>query len=57
VSEWDITSKQDKPNDASRFHIKNNIAKDGAHDSQGMVGLIVDSGKEPPIEEDKEAFL
>ncbi|MEP5338361.1 MAG: LamG-like jellyroll fold domain-containing protein [Algibacter sp.] len=52
-SEWDITSKQDNPNDASIVHIKNNITLNGSYDTQGTVGIIVDSAREFTIEGDK----
>lgn len=52
-NEWDIMSKQNNPDDASIVHIKNNINLDGSYDTQGMVGLIVDSGKEFSIEPNK----
>ncbi|MCF8272888.1 MAG: choice-of-anchor J domain-containing protein [Flavobacteriaceae bacterium] len=52
-NEWDIMSKQNNTNDASIIHIKNNVNLDGSYNTQGMVGLIVDSGKEFSIEENK----
>ncbi|MEP1488070.1 MAG: choice-of-anchor D domain-containing protein [Algibacter sp.] len=52
-SEWDITSKQDNPNDASIVHIKHNIALNGAYDTQGTSALIIDNGVEFTIEADK----
>ncbi|MFH4965173.1 LamG-like jellyroll fold domain-containing protein [Gaetbulibacter sp. M235] len=52
-SEWDITSKQNNSDDTSIVHIKNNINLDGSYNTQGMVGLIVDSGKEFSIEGNK----
>ncbi|MGB5419979.1 LamG-like jellyroll fold domain-containing protein [Algibacter sp.] len=52
-NEWDITSKQDHPDDASIVHLKNNINLNGPYNSQGMVGLIVDSGKKFVVEPDK----
>ncbi len=53
---WDIMSKQNNPDEASIVHIKNNINLNGSYDTQGMVGLIVDSGKEFSIEADKELY-
>ncbi|GAA3612931.1 LamG-like jellyroll fold domain-containing protein [Flavivirga amylovorans] len=52
-SEWDIMSKQNNPDGASIVHIQNNINLNGTYDTQGMVGLIVDSSQEFTIEADK----
>ncbi|MFI1743077.1 choice-of-anchor D domain-containing protein [Thalassobellus sediminis] len=52
-SEWDIMSKQDNPDDASIVHIKNNINLNGSYNTQGTVGIIVDSSREFTIEADK----
>ncbi len=52
-SEWDIMSKQDNPDGASIVHIRNNINLNGTYDTQGLVGLIVDSAREFTIEADK----
>ncbi|WP_370480341.1 LamG-like jellyroll fold domain-containing protein [Tamlana flava] len=51
--QWDIMSKENNPDDASIVHIKNNITLNGTYDTQGMVGLIVDSSQEFTIEADK----
>ncbi|AXP81981.1 hypothetical protein CJ739_2916 [Mariniflexile rhizosphaerae] len=52
-SEWDITAKQDNPDDASIVHIKHNIQLDGTYNTQGTAGIIVETGKEFSIEADK----
>src|SRR5690606_5617942 len=52
-SEWDISTKQNNPEGASIVHIKNNINLNGTYNTQGMVGLIVDTGNEFSIEADK----
>ena len=52
-NQWDIASKKDKHNDASIVHIKHNINLNGTYNTQGTTGLIVDSGKEFIIEDDK----
>ncbi len=53
---WDITRKQDNSDDVSIVHIKNNITLDGAYDTQGMIGLIVDSGAELTVPASKGLF-
>lgn len=52
-SEWDIMNKQDNPDDASIVHIQHDIILDGSYDTQGTVGIIVDSGNEFSITADK----
>uniref|UniRef100_UPI00404747AD LamG-like jellyroll fold domain-containing protein n=1 Tax=Mariniflexile sp. TaxID=1979402 RepID=UPI00404747AD len=52
-NEWDITTKKDNPNEASIIHLKHNINLNGSYNTQGMVGLIVNSGKEFSIEGNK----
>ena len=56
-SEWDIMTKQNNPTDASIVHIKHNINLNKTYDTQGMIGLIVDSGKEFTIEPNKGLFI
>ncbi len=50
---WDITSKQNNSDDTSIVHIKHNITLDGSYNTQGMIGLIVDSGAEFTVSTDK----
>src|SRR5690606_32075056 len=52
-SEWDIMNKQDNPDDASIVHIQHDIILDGSYDTQGTVGIILDSGNEFSITADK----
>ncbi len=50
---WDITSKQNNSDDTSIVHIKHNITLDGSYNTQGMIGLIVDSSAEFTVSTDK----
>lgn len=51
--EWDIMSKQNNPDESTIVHIKHDVNLDGSYNTHGMVGLIVDSGKEFSIEGSK----
>ncbi|GAB1856077.1 hypothetical protein MHTCC0001_09120 [Flavobacteriaceae bacterium MHTCC 0001] len=50
---WDITSKQNNSDDTSIVHIKHNTTLDGSYNTQGMIGLLVDSGIELTVPSNK----
>src|SRR5690606_20195925 len=43
--QWDIPSKHNNPDGASIIHIQHDIRLNGAYDTQGTVGLVVESTK------------
>src|SRR5690606_14781399 len=51
--QWDIPSKHNNPDDASIIHIQHDIRLNGAYDTQGTVGIIVDANKTLSVTPDK----
>lgn len=51
--QWDIPSKYNNPDDASIIHIQHDIRLNGAYDTQGTVGIIVDANKTLSVTPDK----
>ncbi|WP_052825738.1 LamG-like jellyroll fold domain-containing protein [Neotamlana nanhaiensis] len=54
--QWDISTKQNNPDEASIIHIKHNITVNGSYITQGTSGLIIDSGNTLTIPNDKGFF-
>src|SRR5690606_27938675 len=53
VDQWDIPSKHNNPDCASIIHIQHDIRLNGAYDTQGTVGIIVDASKTLSVTSDK----
>ncbi|MDO6759857.1 LamG-like jellyroll fold domain-containing protein [Tamlana sp. 2_MG-2023] len=50
---WDITTKQNNPDDASIIHVKHNLVINGTYDTQGTVGILMDLGTKIRVDGDK----
>ncbi|OBQ55055.1 choice-of-anchor D domain-containing protein [Tamlana sp. s12] len=55
---WDITTKMDNPDAASIIQVKNGhaLVMNGTYDTQGTVGVLVESGGKITVKQDKGLF-